>query len=80
MKRLLLPLVATFILVACNNDAEGDTPENDTLSDTSAGNPAVVHPPSEAITDSTQLVNDSVVVPKTAPSSGSESTGDTVPR
>lgn len=80
MKRLLLPLIATFFIVGCNNDAEGDTNGDDTLTDTAAGNPAAVHPPSEAITDSTQLVNDSVVVPKTAPSSGSEATGDTVPR
>lgn len=80
MKRLLFLLMATFVMTACNNDAEGDNADNDTLTDTSAGNPAAVHPPSEAITDSTQLVNDSVVVPKTAPSSGSGATGDTMPR
>ena len=67
-------------MVACNNDAEGDNNGNDTLTDTGAGNPAAVHPPSEAITDSTQLVNDSVVEPRVAPSSGSEATGDTMPR
>lgn len=80
MKRLLFLWMAAFVLAACNNEAEGDHEENDTLTDTSAGNPAAVHPPSEAITDSTQLVNDSVVVPRIAPSSGSGATGDTMPR
>jgi hypothetical protein len=46
---------AFIFLVACtngNNDAQ--------LKD-----PSTVHPPSEAITDSTKLVNDSVIVPDT---------------
>lgn len=80
MKRLLFPLFMSLFLAACNNNAEGEQEAGDTATDTGAGNPAAVHPPSEAITDSTQLVNDSVVVPKIAPSSGSGATGDTMPR
>lgn len=71
MKRLLFPLFATVLMVACNNNGEGNNRQADTTTDTSAGNPAAVQPPSEAITESTKVVNDSVVVPKVAPSSGS---------
>ena len=34
--------------------------------------PSVVHPPSEAIPDSMQLVNDSVIMPDTRPGNGSQ--------
>lgn len=71
MKRLLVPLFATVFVAACNNNTEGNSREGDTTTDTSAGNPAAVQPPSEAIPESTKLVNDSVIVPKVAPSSGS---------
>lgn len=60
MKRILLPLFVTIVVAACNNDAD-----NDTSNDSAAGNPSVVQPPSEALPDTMQLVNDSVVVPDT---------------
>jgi hypothetical protein len=34
--------------------------------------PATVHPPSEAIPDSTKLVNDSVIMPDTTPNNGAQ--------
>lgn len=58
MKRLLLPLAFIFFLAACNNEA-GD----DAATDTAAGDPATMHPPSEALPDTMQLVNDSAIVP-----------------
>jgi hypothetical protein len=60
MKRILVPLVSALFIVACNNDAE-----NENTADSAAGNPATVQPPSEALPDTMQLVNDSVVVPDT---------------
>lgn len=77
MKQLLLPLFSILVLMACNNNAEGENAEGDTT-DTAYGDPSRVHPPEEAITDSTKLVNDSVIVPDTAPKSGTM--GDTTRR
>lgn len=77
MKRLFLPLFSVLVLAACNNNAEGDHAEGDTT-DTALADPSRVHPPEEAITDSTKLVNDSVIVPDTAPRSGAP--GDTTRR
>lgn len=61
MKFLSLIFVLVLGLQACNS---GDTGvEKD---------PAVVHPPSEAIPDSAKLVNDSVIMPDTQPNNGSQ--------
>lgn len=61
MKRLFLIGSLLIGLVACNdNSAEG------------MKDPSTVHPPSEAIPDSTKLVNDSVIVPDTVPGNGSQ--------
>ncbi|HEV7333012.1 MAG TPA: hypothetical protein VGN63_18395 [Flavisolibacter sp.] len=51
-------IVLVFMLVvvsSCGN--------NNHQADAELKNPSVIHPPSEAITDSTRLVNDSVIVP-----------------
>ena len=52
MKNYLFGLALTTALVACNN-----------TSDTNLKDPATVQPPSEAILDSTRLVNDSLLFP-----------------
>lgn len=64
MKRNWFYVAALIVLMACTDTADADREnETDTVS---AGNPAVVHPPTETITDSTKIVNDSVIVPDTA--------------
>lgn len=72
MKRLVLPLCAALFVVACNNNSGSNT-----SADSAAGNPEVVQPPSEAIPDSTKIVNDSVIVPDTALKGGTGTTTDT---
>jgi hypothetical protein len=58
--RYFLYFVAAFgILASCGT--------NDDQTDAELKDPAVVHPPSEAIPDSTKLVNDSVIVPDITP-------------
>jgi NDP-sugar pyrophosphorylase family protein len=52
-----------FSLQACNNDNDNAGAEKD---------PSVMHPPSEAIPDSTKLVNDSVIQPDVIPGNGSQ--------
>ena len=42
--------------------------------------PAEVHPPSEAITDSTKIVNDSVIVPDVSGDTGLQNNRDTSQR
>lgn len=49
-----------LVMAACNG------------SDGSEKDPSTVHPPSEAVPDSTRLVNDSVIVPDTLPGNGSQ--------
>ena len=54
MKGLFLLLATAFFVAACNDDnAENDAATKD---------PSEVHPPSEALPDTMQLVNDSAVV------------------
>jgi hypothetical protein len=60
MKNLLYFLLPAFILAACNNSNEN----------TSTKDPSETHPPSEAIPDTMQLANDSVVVPDNAGDTG----------
>jgi hypothetical protein len=57
---LLLP---ASLMIACgsNNNEENSGGEKD---------PSVMHPPSQAIPDSTKLVNDSVIVPDLTPGNG----------
>jgi len=50
-----------FAVTACNNSRNSDVEMKD---------PSTVQPPSEAITDSTKLVNDSVIMPDTQPRNG----------
>jgi hypothetical protein len=45
---------------------------NSNQTDAELIDPATVHPPSEAIPDSTRLVNDSVIVPDVTPGNGSQ--------
>jgi len=59
MKNYLFGLALTTVLAACNNSSDSDLKD-----------PATVQPPSEAIPDSTRLVNDSVIVPNTNGSNG----------
>ena len=61
MKKLFIVFLAGVIL-ACNNDAEG-TGDSDTLNTTDTANR--VRDPNEGITDSTKILNDSVIVPDT---------------
>ena len=61
MKKYLLGLTIATVMVACNNS-----------SDTELKDPSTVHPPSEAIPDSTRLVNDSVIVADTNRGNGSQ--------
>jgi hypothetical protein len=63
-KQLFVALHVALALAACGNNAE-----NDTGADSSAGNPAGVHLPSETITDPTKMICDSANVPDTAPKS-----------
>jgi len=54
-------LALLFAITACNDSSNSDAEMKD---------PSAVHPPSEAIPDSTKLVNDSVIVPDTQPGNG----------
>lgn len=55
-------LLSAAIFSACNNSNDADRGgEKD---------PSVMHPPSQAIPDSTKLVNDSVIVPDLTPGNG----------
>ena len=57
MSKYVIYLWMGFMLLSCNsNNNEGDTITKD---------PSEVHPPSEALPDTLQLVNDSVVVADT---------------
>ena len=55
--------MAFIIGIFCSACNSGETEQKD---------PSEVHPPSEAIPDSTRLVNDSVIVPDTTPGNGSQ--------
>ena len=58
MRVLIIFFSLLFTMQSCGNDSSENTVEQD---------PSSVHPPSEAIPDSTKLVNDSVIVPDTVP-------------
>jgi hypothetical protein len=59
MMNLFSFLLCGSLLIACNNqNDQGKGVEKD---------PSQVQPPSQAITNSTKLVNDSVIVPDTTP-------------
>lgn len=64
----LLFLLVT--LVSCGNSQ----------TDAELKDPAEVHPPSEAITDSTKIVNDSVIVPDVSGDTGLQNNRDTSQR
>ena len=53
-----------MIFLSCNNGNETDTLRG------GEKDPSVMQPPSEAITDSTRIVNDSVIVPDITPDNG----------
>jgi hypothetical protein len=61
MKRYALVLLAFISLQACNVSNNNSGGEKD---------PFVMQPPSDAIQDSTKLVNDSVIVPDTTSGNG----------
>lgn len=61
MKKYFFSVFLVTGLIACNNSS----------SDSELKDPSTVHPPSEAIPDSTRLVNDSVIVADTTPGNGS---------
>lgn len=52
MKKFFYVVMACGFLAACNNEEDN----------ASTADPSTVHPPSEALPDTLQLVNDSVVV------------------
>jgi hypothetical protein len=54
-----------FNFAACNNDSDSNATQSGGEKD-----PSVTQPPSEAIIDSTKIVNDSVIVPDTTPGNG----------
>jgi hypothetical protein len=60
MKLRSILFAMTLSLAACGNNNGGEK------------DPSTVHPPSEAIPDSTRLVNDSVIVPDTTPGNASQ--------
>lgn len=62
MKKYLIGLFSIGVIIACNNSN----------SDAELKDPSTVQPPSEAIPDSTKLVNDSVIVPDTTPGNGKQ--------
>ncbi len=66
MKKILIIAVAVFSLQACAGDGDNN---NNANNDTALKDPATVQPPSEAITDSTKLVNGNIV-PDTTPGNG----------
>jgi len=63
MKKYTLVLLLFFGLQACNDSNNNGGGEKD---------PSVMQPPSDAIPDSTKLVNDSVIVPDVTPGNGSQ--------
>ncbi|MEJ7676619.1 MAG: membrane lipoprotein lipid attachment site-containing protein [Segetibacter sp.] len=67
MKKVILIAGIVFALAACNNNNEGANSNED---------PNKVQPVSEALPDSTKLVNDSVIMPDTVPNNGKPGTHD----
>jgi hypothetical protein len=63
MKGFVFIFALAFALQACGSNNNNETELKD---------PATVHPPSEAIPDSTKLVRDSVIMPDTVPNNGSQ--------
>ena len=59
-----LLLAAALAISACNSNTGTDS--------SGQKDPAVMQPPSEAITDSTKLVGDSVIVPDTVANNGNQ--------
>jgi hypothetical protein len=69
MKLFTILAIAFISVLACNENRGGEK------------DPAEMHPPSEAIPDSMQLVNDSLIMPDTTPGNGSQVGGsDTLKR
>jgi len=65
MKWIKFPFLSlAVIFIACNNGNEGDNFNG------GEKDPSVMQPPSDAITDSTRIVNDSVIVPDLTPGNG----------
>jgi PBP1b-binding outer membrane lipoprotein LpoB len=64
MKQILSIFVVALVLTACGNETG-----------TKLEDPSNTHPPAAAIPDSMQIVQDSVIVPDTAPGGGAQ--GDT---
>jgi hypothetical protein len=60
MKKYFFALALITAIVACNNSS----------SESELKDPSTVHPPSDAIPESTRLVNDSVIIPDTTPGNG----------
>ncbi len=54
IKNILSGLLLISLVSACNDSDDANTELKD---------PALTQPPSEAITDSTKIINDSVIVP-----------------
>ena len=71
MRYLFCLLAALGMLTACSS--------NNDQADTELKDPAVTHPPSEAIPDSAQVVNDSVIVPDATPIDSAAGRGDSLP-
>jgi len=67
MKKVISIVSVVFVLAACNSNNEGAANNED---------PNKVHPVSEALPDSTKLVNDSVIMPDTVPNNGKPGTHD----
>lgn len=67
MKRYALVLLSFLALQACN-----DGNNNNATNSGGEKDPSVMQPPSDAIPDSTKLVNDSVIVPDVTPGNGSQ--------
>lgn len=64
MKRYALVLFSFLMLQACNDGNDRN--------DAEMKDPSVMQPPSDAIPDSTRLVNDSVIVPDATPGNGKQ--------
>ncbi len=61
MKKLFIIAISAFTFFAC-----ADSSENRTDSDVRDHNESEVQPPSDAVPDSMQIQNDSVIVPENA--------------
>lgn len=68
MKKVVVSVAGVvFVLAACSSNNDGAANNED---------PNKVHPVSEALPDSTKLVNDSVIMPDIVPNNGKPGTKD----